>query len=181
MEKYIVVNTANVAATNGRLYSGRLNEVAHNGIMGYLGDFVDTEIRQFVKATSDSIRDEFPMMIMDPEMIKTATTRAQAMIGNYRIEANKPFVVMPLTRFDEIEVSEDLIEGEGVAKGSFVAIQVGGGLKKVDAAPKSATDKCYFKVTDVRNSSYVQQPFGNGALGAKPHKMYTLELVLATA
>ena len=44
MAKYIVVNTANVKATNERLYSGRLETEAHNGIMGTLGDFVDTEI-----------------------------------------------------------------------------------------------------------------------------------------
>ena len=179
MSKYIVVNTANVKATNERLYSGRLETEAHNGIMGALGNFVDAEIREFIPATAESIRADFPMMIMDPEMIKDATTRKAAMIGNYRIPAKKAFVVMPLTRFDEIEVSEDLIEGTDVAVNDVIAIQVGGGLKKVTKAPAASEAKCYFKVTGVRNSSIVQQPFGHGIVGAAPHKMYMLELVLA--
>ena len=179
MSKYIVVNTANVKATNERLYSGRLETEAHNGIMGTLGDFVDTEIRKFIPATTDSIRDELPFMIMDPEMIKTATTRGQAMIGHYRIPAGKAFVVVPLTHRDEIEVSEDLIEGDDIAKDSIVAIQVGGGLKKVEVAPSASEAKAYFKVTAVRNAFIAQQPFGHGIAAAAPHKMYMLELVLA--
>ena len=178
MSKYIVVNTANVKATNERLYSGRLDTEAHNGIMGTLGDFVDTEIREFIPATTDSIRDELPFMIMDPEMIKTATTRGQAMIGHYRIEAGKAFVVMPLEVRDEIEVSEDLVDGD-VAEGNIVAIQVGGGLKKVEVAPLKSAAKAYFKVTAVRNAFIAQQPFGHGIAAAAPHKMYMLELVLA--
>ncbi len=180
MSKYIVVNTANVKATNERLYSGRLETVAHNGIMGTLGDFVDTEIRKFIPATTESIRDELPFMIMDPEMIKTATTRSQAMIGHYRIEAGKPFVVMPLEVRDEIEVSQDLVEADDeVVKGNFIAIQDGGGLKKVEVAPTKDQAKAYFKVTAVRNAFVAQQPFGHGIAAVAPHKMYMLELVLA--
>lgn len=179
MAKYIVVNTANVAATDGRLFSGRLETEAHNGIMGTIGAHVDTEIREFIPATTESIRDEFPMMIMDPEVNKTATRKAEAMIGHYRIPAGKAFVVVPLTHRDEIEVSEDLIEGDDIEKNDIIAIQVGGGLKKVELAPSASEAKCYFQVTAVRNAFIAQQPYGNGIANVTPYKMYSLELVLA--
>ena len=177
---YHSLNTVKVAATYGRVFSAKHADTLYNGKIGYVGDYMEgeLEVRDFHLADEESIRTQMPMMVTDPEVMYDNSTRAKQAIGFYRTTPSVAFTVSPLIATDEIEISEDSIEGADLTVGSIVVQTVGGGLAKADVAPSKDEAMAYFKVVAVRNGLGFQIAF-NMEGSVPQHKMYTLEVVLA--
>ena len=178
---YHSLNTVKVASTYGRVFSGKHEQPLYNGTIGYIGDYLEgeLEVREFHLADEESIRTQLPAIVADPEVMYDNSTRAKNAIGWHRTTPEVAFTVAPLIITDEIEVSEDSIEGAAeLVVGSIVKQKVGGGLIKAEAAPTKDEAKAYFKVVSVRNGLGFQVAFN--AKGSVPqHKVFGLELVLA--
>lgn len=183
-KQYLVLNTSDVDVlkTNGRIYSAKNSEVAHNGVLGQIGGLMDgeLELRHFTPSTEESIRTKLPMVTFAAEVNYDSARYVNRLIGNFRYHEDMAFSVAQLKEADAIEVSQDFITGgEDLEEGAFVKQTVGGGLEAVAIAPTTDEAKAYFVVKGVRQSAIYQQPFGHGIAAAPAHKMYTIELVLA--
>ena len=183
-KKYLVMNTSdvNVLKQNGRIFSAKNPEVKFNGVLGQIGALKEgeLELRDFVPATAEDIKDKLPMITMAPEVTYDSAYFGNTLLGNFRYHEGLAFSVIPLTVGDAIELSQDHITGgEDLKVGAIIKQTVGGGYEAVEVAPTSDEAKAYFKVVGVRNSALYQQPFGTGIVAAPAHKMYTVELMLA--
>lgn len=145
-------DTTKVKATNagGRLFSVVHNEDLLNGNLGFIGDYAtgETEIRKFVKPTTEIIAKEMPILIMKPEINYEQYTQSQKRLTLFVNKANKATVGVPLEVNDEFEVSKDLISGTP-AKDQYVVLENDSvKLKATDTLP--TTEKFYGVVTEIR-------------------------------
>ncbi len=185
MEKYYALNTMDVKAimNGGRLFDAKNENVAHNGVFGVVKGLIAGELhlRHFTIATAETIKNELPMVVAQPELAYDESRRSNNMTGNFRIHEGQAFNVVPLAIGDTIEVSADLINGSNLVVGNFIAQANGGGLSKVSAAPTSDVAKAYFKIVASRDSHVMQTPFGDGKVTTPATKMFALELIAADA
>ena len=184
-KKYLVMNTSdlNVLKTNGRIYSAKNSAVKFNGVLGQIGALKEgeLELRDFTVATADTIKNNFPMITMAPEVVYDSAYFANTMLGNFRYHEDLAFSVLPMVPGDVIELSADhIVNGEDLEVGQFVKQTVGGGYEYTASAPAKTEAKTYFVVVGVRPSAFYQAPFGTGIAAAPAGNMYTLELVEAT-
>lgn len=179
---YNVCNTVKMKETGvgGRLFTAVHTADLPNGVFGFLGGYktAEREIREFVVPTAELIIAEAPVLVMKPEIIYDQSTRTSDKIGNFVNVAGVPFSVIPVSKWDEIELSADLIEGTGIAVGSILALQAGKvKLKKVDSAPTKEQASGYFKVTEIRKSHTPVFVGSNGSLIPQAYNLYNVEWI----
>jgi hypothetical protein len=189
--KYFRCDTVKVASGNagGRLFSvlPTTSTVLPNGIFGFTGEYVDTEIRELLTPTSDLIKSKVPVLIHDPEINYWEISKAQGALGMYRNRSGKVLRAFPLVEMDEISLSSDFFDMTGktgdIAVGDVFVLQAnlvaGTQLKYSATAPTSTTAKCYFKVTKVQNSFIPSFIGGTGTRFPNAYKMVDIELVMA--
>lgn len=198
---YFRTDLSQVKATNrgGRLYSAKHNLEIPNGVLGYLGDYIEgsTEVRNFVAPTADLIKAKLPVIVMKPEINYKQDRKTDDAIGIFRNPANKAFPVVPLEELDGIDLSFDYFDLTGKTGGKTKEVEVGdkfvlqanavaGTQLKYSASVPLLTNACfYFKVVGVVNSHIANYVYTDGSATASmypaPYKMIQLELVKVIA
>ena len=188
--KYFRCDTVKVASGNagGRLFSVKptIDAVLPNGIFGFTGEYVDTEIRELVTPTTALIKSKIPVLIHNPEINYWEISKAQGALGMYRNRKGQILRAFPLVELDEISLSSDYFDMTGktgdIAKDDIFVLQAnlvaGTQLKYSATAPTSTDAKCYFKVTKVYNSFIPSFIDGTGTRFPNAYKMIDIELVL---
>lgn len=187
---YFRCDLSQVKATNrgGRLHSAKAITELPNGILGYLGGYVDgsTEVRELLAPTADLIKAKLPVIVMKPEIGYKQDSKKDGALGIFRNPANKALPVVPLTDFDGIDLSEDYFDLTGKAeqvieKGDIFTLQTnlvaGTQLKYAATAPLATAAKFYFKVIGIFNSHTATYVLGDGTRFPQAYKMVQLELV----
>ena len=179
-------------AENGRLYSGLTKAEIPNGVIYYLGGYENgsTEVRELLEPTADLLKSgKTPVIVAKPEINYDESKMADYAIGIFRNPAGKPVPVIPFSRFDGIDLSEDYFDmadkatftTKGFEEGDIITIQenavAGTQLKYVATAPTSAEAKMYFRVIGVKNSHKATYVTSDGTRFPKAYKMVQLEAV----
>ncbi|MEG2289639.1 MAG: hypothetical protein RSC24_06690 [Clostridium sp.] len=174
-----VCHTVKVKETNrgGRLYSAIHTAPLQNGSIVFLGGLVagETEIRQALVPSTQTIADQAPMLVMCPEMIYDQSRMSSQALGNFINPANKAFPVIPLTAFDEIEVSKEAFEGTP-SVGKYVKLK-DGSTKLEISTTKPDAGVLYGKITSSRKSSMPTVLGGSGALIPSIYDLYNVEFI----
>ena len=198
---YFRCDLSQVKATNrgGRLHSAKFNTEIPNGVLGYLGDFVEgsTEVRQFLAPTEELVKAKMPVIVMKPEINYKQDRKVDNAIGIFRNPANKAFPVVPLEELDGIDLSFDYFDLTGKVSGKTKEVEVGDKftleanavagtqLKYSTDAPLLAKTCFYFKVVRVVNSHIANYVYTDGSATASmfptDYKMVQLELVRVIA
>ena len=177
-------------AEKGRLYSTKPSTDIElpNGVFGFLGDKISgkEEIRTLVEPTADLIKNEVPVVIHNPEINYRQELSTDNALGIYRNEVGKVLRTYPLSKYDEIALSEDYFDLTGktngkIEEGDIFALQTnliaGSQLKYSATAPTNA--KVYFKVNKVENSHKAVFVSGNGQLFPEAYKLVYVEVIFA--
>lgn len=198
---YFRCDLSQVKATNrgGRLHSAKFNTEIPNGVLGYLGDFVEgsTEVRQFLAPTEELVKAKMPVIVMKPEINYKQDRKVDNAIGIFRNPANKAFPVVPLEELDGIDLSFDYFDLTGKVSGKTKEVEVGDKftleanavagtqLKYSTDTPLLAKTCFYFKVVRVVNSHIANYVYTDGSATASmfptDYKMVQLELVRVIA
>lgn len=176
---YAVCHTAKVKETNrgGRLYSAVHTAPLQNGSIVFLGELVsgEKEIRQAEVPTTAAIAKKRPMLVMTPEIIYDQSTKSKQALGNFVNPANKAFPVVPLSEFDEIEVSKEVFEGTPTV-GKYVQLKDNSvKLEVVDSAPEAGV--LYGKITSSRKAFMPVVLGGDGKLTPVAYDLYNVEFI----
>lgn len=176
---YTVCHTVKVKETGrgGRLFSAVYTKPLENGSIVFLGDLVDgeTEIREAVVPTTAEIVKKRPMLVMTPEIIYDQSTKAKQALGNFINPANKAFPVIPLSEFDEIEVSKEAFDGTPEA-GKYVQLKnESTKLEVKDELP--TTGVLYGKITSSRKAFMPVVLGGDGKLTPTAYDLYNVEFI----
>ena len=172
-----VCHTSRVKETlcGGRLYSAIHTSALDNGSVIFLGALKEgeTEIYEAVVPTTALIATEQPMLVMTPEIMYDQSRKAKNALGNFVNKANKAFPVVPLSAFDEIEISKEGFTGTP-AKGKYVVLK-DGSVKwdVVDEKPTSG-NVLYGKITSSRKSSLPTFLGGDGQLFPQAYDLFTI-------
>lgn len=188
-EKYLRCDTTRVASSeSGRLFSvlPTTPQVLANGIFGFLGEYVDKEIRELQTPTASLIQTKLPVFVHNPEINYREDSKAQGALGMYRNRSGQVLRAYPMVEFDEITLSSDYFDMTGktgdITVGDMFVLQTnlvaGTQLKYSATAPTSANAKCYFQVTEVQNAFIPSFLAGNGTLFPASYKMVDIELKL---
>lgn len=183
-----VCNTVFVKSVNpgGRLFSAvDTAEVRKNGQIGKLGAYepaTQSTIKAFKKLEAADITNTQPIgIVMQPEMMYDNSRKSLQKLDLFEIEANDPFVFVPLEEGDKIEISADLVTGGNIAQA-----QVGHVLTLTNnsvlythtnnnQAPGQAGSR-YFEIVKIRDL-HARRPYIAGKyVPAAAEKMYTIEL-----
>lgn len=175
-----VCHTSRVKETlcGGRLYSAIHTSALDNGSVIFLGALKEgeSEIYEAVVPTTALIATEQPMLVMAPEIMYDQSRKAMNALGNFINKANKAFPVVPLSAFDEIEISKEGFTGTP-AKGKYVVLK-DGSVKwdVVDEKPASG-NVLYGKITSSRKSSLPTFLGGDGKLFPQAYDLFTITFV----
>ena len=160
-------------AEDGRLYSTKpaIDTELPNGVFGFLGDKISgkEEIRTLVEPTADLIKNEVPVLIHNPEINYRQELSTDNALGIYRNEAGKVLRTFPLSKYDEIALSEDYFDLTGKANGK---------IEEGDIFALQA-NLVYFKVNKVENSHKAVFVSGNGQLFPQAYKLVYIEVMFA--
>lgn len=162
------------AGVGGRLYSAIHTSALPNGSIIFLGDKDDkhSEIYKAVVPSTDTIAKKTPMLVMCPEIIYDETRKANQALGNFINKANKAFPVVPLSEFDEIELSKEGFSGTP-AKGKYAILENGSTKFKIaDSAPTGHV--LFGKITSTRKSSLPVFLAGDGKLFPEAYDLFTV-------
>lgn len=142
------------AGVGGRLYSGVHTSAIENGSVLFLGGLAtgEKEIYQVVVPTTALIGKARPMIAMNAEIIYDEARKASGKLGNFVNVAGKAFPLIPLSEFDEIELSKEAFVG-APAVNSYAVIADGSAKWKVQAGKPTAGAGLVAKITSVRKSS----------------------------
>lgn len=190
--KYFRCDTTKVKSSKERLFSvlPTTPQVLPDGILGFMGSYTDTEIRELVTPTADLIKSQIPVLIHNPEINYWEISKAQGALGMYRNRSGQVLRAFPLEKYDEFSLSSDYFDLTGKTTGTTTAVEVGDvfvlqanlvagtQLKYSATAPDSSTAMSYFKVTKVQNSYIPSFLGGNGSYFPNAYKMIDLELKL---
>lgn len=176
---FAVCNTVKVKETNrgGRLYSAIHTAPLQNGSIVFLGELVsgEREIRQAEVPTTEAIAKKKPMLVMAPEIVYDQSTKSRQALGNFVNPANKAFSVVPLSEFDEIEVSKEAFEGKP-AVGKYVQLKNDSvKLEVVESIPDAGV--LYGKITSSRKSFMPVVLGGDGKITATAYDLYNVEFI----
>lgn len=163
------------AGVGGRLYSAIHTSALPNGSVIFLGekDAKTPEIYKAVVPTTDLIAKEVPMLVMCPEIMYDETRRANYALGNFVNKANKAFPVVPLSEFDEIELSVEGFDKKPEV-GKYVVLENNSTKFKIeDSAPPSG-HVLVGKITSTRKSSLPVFLAGDGQLFPQAYDLYTV-------
>lgn len=171
-----VCHTIRVKETGvgGRLYSAIHNSALENGSVIFLGEKDDnhSEIYKAEVPTTDAIKKKTPMLVMCPEIIYDETRKANQALGNFINKANKAFPVVPLSEFDEIELSKEGFVGTP-AKDKYVVLD--NNSTKFKIAESAPTGHVLFgRITSVRKSSLPVFLAGDGKLFPQAYDLFTV-------
>lgn len=191
MANYFRCDTTFVKNSNagGRLYSTKPTTAVElpNGVLGFMGEYVDEEIRELLVPTADLIKNQVPVLVHNPEINYRQESRTDSALGIYRNKAGKVLRTFPLEKYDVITLSEDFFDMTGkatpIAKGDMFAIQpnlvAGTQLKYSATAPLASANKVYFKVTKVANAYTPLFVDASGSLFPTAYKIIDVEMVFA--
>ena len=191
-----------VKATNrgGRLHSAVYEaKDLYNGTIGYLGDYVEgsTEIRKFLKPTTQLVAGAMPVIVMKPEVVYDEKKRK---LGDFINVKGKAFPVVPLENLDGFDLSADYFNvstkdapsgggARAVAVGDKFIIkaeadEVGTQFEYIKGAVEPSTHACYFKVIGIKESHFNNLICTDGTNNSltlpQPYKMVALEVVKTT-
>lgn len=160
-----VIHTSKVKACKvGHIYSVTKNAAVNNGEIGYVGELKagETEIREFLQPTAELIKNGELVVIATPELMYDVSRKADGALGNFINEADSAMVAIPLAKGDEIEISENIIDGS-VQVGHYLIAQTTSHRLKVSATipegTKFAAKINYTKVSGV--AAYTGAKAGN--------------------
>lgn len=176
---FAVCHTVKVKETNrgGRLFSAIHTAPLQNGSIIFLGGLVagETEIRQAEVPTTAAIAKKRPMLVMTPEIIYDQSTKSKQALGNFVNPANKAFPVVPLSEFDEIEVSKEVFEGTPEV-GKYVQLKNDSvKLEIVDSIPVDGV--LYGKITSSRKAFMPVVLGGDGKSIPAAYDLYNVEFI----
>lgn len=172
-----VCHTIRVKETGvgGRLYSAIHTSALENGSVIFLGEKDDnhSEIYKAAVPSTQLIPTATPMLVMCPEIIYDETRKANQALGNFINKANKAFPVVPLSEFDEIELSKEGFTGTP-AKGKYVVLKNGSTKFDIaDSKPQSG-HVLVGKITSTRKSSLPVFLAGDGQLFPQAYDLFTI-------
>lgn len=177
-----VCHTVKVKETNrgGRLYSAVHTSELENGSVIFLGALKEgeMEIRQAVVPTTALIAKETPCLVMSAEMIYDESTKAKQALGNYTNVAGKAFPVIPLSEFDEIELSKEAFTGTP-AVGKYVVLKNNSTKWDVVASAPESGHVLVGKITSKKNSSLPVFVGGDGNFFPQPYELFNVAFVRA--
>lgn len=188
--KYFRADSTKIASGNagGRLFSvlPTTAQVLPNGVFGFMGEYVDTEIRELVTPTASLIQTKLPVFIHNPEINYWEISKAQGALGMYRNRSGQVLRAFPIVELDEVSLSSDYFDMTGktgdIAKNDIFVLQAnlvaGTQLKYSATAPTSANAKFYFQVTKVQNAFIPSFLGGTGSYFPSAYKMIDIELKL---
>lgn len=165
------------AGRGGRLFSAIHTSALQNGSIIFLGELDEgqTEIRKAVVPTTDLIAKEQPMLVMCPEIIYDQSRKSMQALGNFVNKANKAFPVVPLSAFDEIEVSKEAFDGTPQV-GKYVQLKNNSTkLEITDSKPEAGV--LYGKITSSRKSSMPVVLGGDGKAFPIAYDLYNVEFM----
>ena len=177
----------------GRLFSTKptVDTELPNGVFGYMGSYIDSEIRELLIPTTDLIKNSIPVVIHNPEISYKEYLKSDNALGIYRNKAGKVLRTFPLEQYDLGSFSQDYFDLTGkvagktteIEKGDMFILQAnlvaGTQLKYSATVPTSATNKVYFKIAGVSNSGIPIFYSGTGSLFPQAYKIAELEMILA--
>lgn len=163
------------AGVGGRLYSAIHTSALPNGSVIFLGekDTKDSEIYKAVVPTTQLMSTATPMLVMCPEIMYDETRKANYALGNFINKANKAFPVVPLSEFDEIELSKEGFEGTP-EKDRYVGLKNGSTKFEVLSSKPSSGHVLVGRITSVRKSSLPVFLAGDGKLFPQAYDLYTV-------
>ena len=177
-----VCHTVKVKEANrgGRLYSAIHTEELENGSVIFLGALEEgeMEIRKAVVPTTELIAKETPMLVMNAEMIYDESTKSKQALGNYTNVANKAFAVVPLSQFDEIELSKEAFVGSP-AVGKYVAVRNGSTKWEVLSSAPPSGHVLVGKITSKRNSHLPVFVGGDGNMFPQAYELFNVAFTRA--
>lgn len=163
------------AGVGGRLYSAIHTSALPNGSVIFLGEKETgfPEIYKAVVPTTDLIAKETPMLVMCPEIMYDETRRANYALGNFINKANKAFPVIPLSEFDEIELSKEGFTGTPTV-GKYVVLENNSTKFKIEDDKPATGHVLVGKITATRKSSLPVFLAGDGNLFPQAYDLYTV-------
>lgn len=172
-----VCHTIRVKETGvgGRLYSAIHTSALPNGSVIFLGgkSTSSSEIYDAVVPTTELIAKETPMLVMCPEIMYDETRRANYALGNFINKANKAFPVIPLSEFDEIELSKEGFTGTPEV-GKYVVLENASTKFKIEDSKPASGHILVGKITSTRKSSMPVFLGGEGQLFPQAYNLYTV-------
>ena len=178
-----VCHTVKVKEANrgGRLYSAIHTEELENGSVIFLGALEEGEMesRKAVVPTTELIAKETPMLVMNAEMIYDESTKSKQALGNYTNVANKAFAVVPLSQFDEIELSKEAFTGQTPSVGKFVVAKNGTAKWEVVNSAPSTGHVLVGKITSKRNSHLPVFVGGDGNMFPQAYELFNVAFTRA--
>lgn len=176
-----VCHTSRVKETlcGGRLYSAIHTSALDNGSVIFLGALKEgeTEIYEAVVPTTALIATEQPMLVMTPEIMYDQSKKAMNALGNFVNKANKAFPVVPLSAFDEIEISKEGFTGETPTVGKYVVLKNSSTKWDVVNDKPESGNVLYGKITSSRKSSLPTFLGGDGKLFPQAYDLFTITFV----
>ena len=163
------------AGVGGRLYSAIHTSALPNGSVIFLGgkSTSSSEIYDAVVPTTELIAKETPMLVMCPEIMYDETRRANYALGNFINKANKSFPVIPLSEFDEIELSKEGFAGTPEV-GKYVVLENASTKFKIEDSKPESGHILVGKITSTRKSSMPVFLGGEGQLFPQAYDLYTV-------
>lgn len=182
MANYAVCHTIKVkeAGVGGRLHSAISDKAVENGSIVFLGEMETghDEIYKAVAPATATIGKERPMLVMTPEIIYDETRRATQALSNFVNIANKAFPVIPLSEYDEIELSTAGFTSAPTV-GQYVEL-VDGQMKLSPQATKPETPGVmYGVVLSSRKSSLPVFVGGDGKMFPQAYDLYRIQFRVA--
>lgn len=119
----------------GHLYHLVHNDELQNGMVCHVGDLVEGEIdlRHVEVPNAETINEKPLVLIRDSEVNYDESSRANAALNKYKIDAGKPARAYELNRDDEFSVTTNMLNGTAEV-GKYVVAEAGSlKLKVVDA------------------------------------------------
>lgn len=161
----------------GRLYSAIHTKPLENGSIIFLGELErgETEIRKAEVPTTSAIAKKRPMLVMTPEIIYDQSTKSKQALGNFINPANKAFSVVPLSEFDEIEVSKEAFDGTPEV-GKYVQLK-NDSTKLEISNDLPTTGVLYGKITSSRKAFMPVVLGGDGKLTPTAYDLYNVEFI----
>jgi len=168
------------AGVGGRLYSAIHTAPVENGSIIFLGDLEtgQDEIYKVQVPATGTIGKERPMLVMCPEIIYDETRRANQALSNFINIANKAFPVIPLSEYDEIELSTEGFESVPTV-GKYVEIVDGKMKLKPNNTKPTTAGVMYGVVVSSRKSSLPIFVGGDGQMFPKPYDLYRIQFRVA--
>lgn len=163
------------AGVGGRLYSAIHTSALPNGSVIFLGgkSTSSPEIYDAVVPTTELIAKETPMLVMCPEIMYDETRRANYALGNFINKANKAFPVIPLSEFDEIELSKEGFAGTPEV-GKYVVLENASTKFKIEDSKPESGHVLIGEITSTRKSSMPVFLGGGGQLFPQAYDLYTV-------